>query len=99
MISYQVIIQVETNDRRDNGENSNKTKRIITSLRKSPCFLSSASIALSKIPPDVALVKERKKKVQFTIHSILIILTDEPQRYLYQIVYYASWICHIMATK
>lgn len=43
--------------------NSNETKRIIcqiTSLKKSPCFLSSASIALSRIPPDVALDKKQK---------------------------------------
>ena len=32
-------------------------ERNITSLKKSPCIFSSASMALSRIPPDVALVK------------------------------------------
>lgn len=31
-----------------------------TSLMKSPCFLCSASIALSKIPPEVALLEYLK---------------------------------------
>ena len=34
----------------------------ITSLKKSPCLLSSASIALSRIPPDVALAAEGQAK-------------------------------------
>lgn len=37
-----------------------KKKKIITSLKKSPCFLSSASIALSRIPPAVALERAGK---------------------------------------
>lgn len=42
---------------------SNVIEVIITSLRKSPCLLSSASMALSRIPPVVALEKEVKKKI------------------------------------
>lgn len=48
-LNCQVIIELSRNVVRDN-----KIRMIITSLRKSPCFWSSASIALSRIPPDVA---------------------------------------------
>lgn len=50
--------RVKKNVKRDMWEGN------ITSLKKSPCFLSSASIALSKIPPDVALDKGEKKTYQ-----------------------------------
>lgn len=38
-----------------------------TSLKKSPCFLSSASIARSKIPPVVALDNSKNDYIK-TIH-------------------------------
>lgn len=34
-----------------------------TSRRKSPCLLSSASMALSRIPPDVTLAIYNKRKL------------------------------------
>lgn len=37
-------------------------ERSTTSLKRSPCLLSSASIALSRIPPDVALAIEWEKR-------------------------------------
>lgn len=49
----------------------------ITSLKKSPCFLSSASIALSRIPPDVALDKGEKKN-PIIVHQIYsLVMTDK----------------------
>lgn len=42
-------------------------RRSITSLNKSPCFLSSASIALSSIPPTVALVMEKQQTISFSM--------------------------------
>jgi len=58
---YYKRCQVKDEKRKMGEVDNNETKMIIcqiTSLKKSPCFLSSASIALSRIPPDVALVKK-----------------------------------------
>lgn len=53
---FEVIIHVA-----DKGSNNGRTRyESITSLRKSPCFWSSASMALSRIPPDVALKNDKK---------------------------------------
>lgn len=47
------------------GDSNNREKLDeITSLSRSPCFLSSASTALSRIPPDVALEKDGKELVR-----------------------------------
>lgn len=56
-----VLCRLEARDRICTTSNSGGLASIkkevlsITSLKKSPCFLSSASIALSRIPPTVAL--------------------------------------------
>jgi hypothetical protein len=59
--SFEVIIHVV-----ERGSNNGRiSHESITSLSKSPCFWSSASMALSRIPPDVALKNDKKLITHF----------------------------------